>query len=166
MRFNFKYRLLFIFLLMGLNLAGQNILIIERPGTIKNYKYFQGNEIKLRTISNDTVVSGALSLIQDSTVIINNNFELEIDNISTVYRKRWGFSFLQYLSIFGGLAYASINTINGLINNDSPVVPGETLIISGSMVAFGIVLTPLTTRKIKMDNGKWRILILDFDNLE
>lgn len=165
-RFNFKYRLLFIFLLMGLNLAGQNILIIERPGTIKNFKYFQGSQIKLKTISTDTIISGVITLIEDDIIILNQDFSLKITDIKTVYKKRWGFSFLQYLGIFGGLAYVSINTINGLINNDSPVVPSETLIISGSMMAFGIILTPLTTRKIKTANGNWRIIILDFDNLE
>jgi len=150
--------------LLAFHLAGQNALIIERPGTINNYKYFQGSEIKLKTISTDTIISGTISLIEDSIIILNQNFSLKITDIRTVYKKRWGFSFLQYLSIFSGLAYVSISTINGLINNDSPVVPSETLIISGSMIAFGIAVTPLTTRKLKTDNEKWRVIILDFSN--
>ncbi len=150
--------------LAAFNLSGQNALVVERPGTIKNYKYFQGNEIKLRTISTDTTISGTISLIEDSIIILNQSFGLKITDIKTVYKKRWGFGFLQNLSIFSGLAYVSINAINGLVNNDSPVVPHETLIISGSMIAFGIVLTPLTTRKFKIDNKKWRVIILDFSN--
>jgi hypothetical protein len=42
------------------------------------------------------------------------------------------------------------------------MIPEETLVISGSMIVFGIALTPLTTRKYKIDKEKWRVLILDF----
>jgi hypothetical protein len=55
-----------------------------------------------------------------------------------------------------------INTLNGVINDDVPIVPEETLIISGSMIGFGIALTPLTTRRYKIDKEKWRVVILDF----
>ncbi len=55
-----------------------------------------------------------------------------------------------------------VSSINGLINNDSPVIPQESLIISGSLIAGGIALIPLTTRRYKTDNEKWRLKILDF----
>jgi hypothetical protein len=156
------YWIIFYLFLAGLNLSAQNIFVLERPGTIKNYKFYSGDKIKIRTISNDTVISGLISLIYDNSIIIDNKNEIMTGNIAAIYRNRWGYSFLQYLSLFAGIAYVSINTLNGLINSDTPIVPTETLIISGSMIAFGIALSPLTTRKYKIDNQKWRVLILDF----
>jgi hypothetical protein len=151
--------LLFIF---GSNLAAQNIFVLERPGTVKNFKYYQGDNIKIRTISSDTIISGPINRIFDSSIIINNSNEILIADMAAIYKKRWGYGFLQYLTIFAGAAYLGINSLNGIINDDQPVVPQETLIISGSLIAFGLALTPLTTRKFKIDNEKWRIIILDF----
>ncbi len=147
---------------LGFNLGAQNIFIVERPGTIKNYKFYSGDKIKLRTISNDTLISGTISIIYDSSIIIDDANEITIGNIAAIYRKPWGYNFLQYLTVLSGIAYLGISTINGLINSDNPIVPEETLIISGSMIAFGVALTPLTTRKYKIDKEKWRVVILDF----
>jgi hypothetical protein len=148
--------------LLWLCLGGQNILVVEKPGTVSNFKYYEGDKIRLRTIASDSIFSGIITMIGDRSIIIDKSDEISISDIKKIYRKRWGYSFLQYLSIFAGLSYVAINTLNGIINNDVPVVPQETLIISGSMVAFGIALTPLTTRKISTDKEKWRVIILDF----
>jgi hypothetical protein len=156
---------LWIFLLLcslEINLVAQNIFVVERPGTAKNCKYYRGDEIKLKTISTDTIISGTIKIIYDSSLIINYEYEIMAGDIAKIYRKRWGFSFLQYLSVFAGLAYVGINTLNGVINGDDPIVPEETLIISGSMIGFGIALTPLTTRRYKIGKEKWRVVILDF----
>jgi hypothetical protein len=156
-----KYWIFFILCTIGIELVGQNIFVIEKPGTIKNFKFSSGSKIKIKT-SADTVISGIISVISDSSIIINNENEILIGDITAMYRKQWGFNFLQYLSIVAGLAYLGISTINGVINSDVPIVPQETLIISGSMIGFGIALTPLTTRRYKIDKVKWRVVILDF----
>ena len=159
-----RHWIFFLLIIQGFDLAAQNIFVLERPGTIKNYKFYSGDKIKLRTISNDTIISGIITNIHDKSIIINDANEIVSGDMDAIYRKRWGYSFLQYLSLFAGIAYVGINTLNGVINSDKPIVPTETLIISGSMIAFGIALTPLTTRKHKIDNQKWRVLILDFTN--
>ena len=159
-----KFRLISMLCLFCLCLAGQNILVVEKPGTVSNFKYYEGDKIRLRTIAADTLISGTITTIGTSSIIIDKSIEIEITDIKSLYRKRWGYSFLQYLSIFAGLSYVAINTLNGIINNDAPIVPTETLIISGSMVAFGIALTPLTTRKIRTGKEKWRVIILDFQH--
>jgi hypothetical protein len=157
-----QYLIYWLLFLIGSSLAAQNILVLERPGTVKNLKYYQGDKIKIRTIAADTIISGSINRIFDSSIIINNSNEILIADMAAIYKKRWGYGFLQYLTIFAGVAYLGINSFNGIINDDQPVVPQETLIISGSLIAFGFALTPLTTRKFKIDNEKWRIIILDF----
>jgi len=142
--------------------AAQNIFILERPGTVKNYKYYENDQIKLKVISHDTIFSGVLTNINDSSIVINHAHEVFLYDISYMYRKRWGFSLLQKLSLIAGGSYLFVSSINGLINNDSPILPKESLIISGSLIAGGIVLIPLTTRRYPVDNKKWRVKILDF----
>ena len=157
-----KFWIYLILSLLVFKLSAQNIFVLERPGTIKNYKFYSGDNIQIRTISGDTILSGTITLVKDSSLLINYSNEVMIGDIAAIYRKPWGFNFLQYLSLLAGTAYLGISTINGLINSDVPIVPKETLIISGSMIVFGVALIPLTTRKYVIDKEKWRLVILDF----
>jgi hypothetical protein len=153
----------FILLLLLITLANaQNLLILERPGTIKNFKYEVSDIIKIRTLSSDTLLKGVITFINDSIVVINNIQPVAISDIGKVYRTQWGFTFLQGLFLTAGAPYLLISTVNGIINNDEPIVPNETIIISGSLLAAGAAITPLTTRKFRIDNKKWRLRILDF----
>jgi len=110
----------------------------------------------------DSILAGTITKITDTSLIINRVSEVHVKNIYKVHRSRWGYSLLQSLFLSSGLLYVSINTVNGVINNDSPVVPKETLIISGSLVGAGLLLTPLTKQRHKIDNESWRVTILDF----
>jgi len=153
---------LFCFLWNVSDLQTQNILILERPGTIKYFKYEVNDRIKLSTSNPDTTIDGFISLINDSSIIIDRVNEFTLTNISTIIRNRWGFNFLQKLFLTAGIPYLLISSINGVINNDEPMVPEETLIISGGLITAAIAVTPLTSRKHKTDNKKWRVKILYF----
>jgi hypothetical protein len=159
-----KTFLTLIFCLCSLVLISQQIFLLERPGTIKNHKYFVGDKIKIQAHDPDTVIKGRITSMQDSSIIINYATEIFISRIDYVIRTRYGFNLLQRIFLTAGFSYVLIATFNGLINNDSPVIDQQTLIISGSIIAAGILLTPLTSRKHKTDNKKWRVKVLDFDN--
>jgi len=153
----------FIFILIFSYVAiGQNIFILERPGSIKNYKFRENDKIQIGLISRDTIIKGIINEINDSSLIVNYANEILLDDIKYLYRKRWGFTLLQGIFFMTGIPYLAISTFNGIINNDSPIVHSETLIISGSLIAAGIAITPLTSRKHKIDNKRWRVKILDF----
>lgn len=89
-----------ILLFMAFSLSGQNIFVLEKPGTIKNYKFELNDHIKLRTLSTDTTLSGRINSISDSSLIVNYSNEVRINDIATIYRKRWGFGILQKVCFF------------------------------------------------------------------
>ncbi|MCD4663782.1 MAG: hypothetical protein K8R68_00840 [Bacteroidales bacterium] len=135
---------------------------MERPGTIKNYKYRENDYIRIKLESKDTIINGIINNISDSSLIINYANEIFLDDIAAVYKKRWGFTFLQGIFFMTGVPYLAISTLNGIINNDNPIVPPETLLISGSLIVAGIAISPLTSRKHIVDDKRWRVKILDF----
>lgn len=151
-----------MFLLSGSVLA-QNIFLLEKPGTIKNKKYHVGDHIKIRTITKDTIISGVINKLGDSALIVDYNNEVLLSDIQMIYTKRWGFNLLQRIFQISGFSYLGISTLNGLINNDQPMVPEETLIISGGLIAAGFAMVPLANKKHKVDKKKWRVKILVFD---
>jgi len=158
-----KY-LILLSVFISLSVESQNIFVLEKPGRIRNFKFYANDYIKIRTILTDTTIKGQISRVTDSSLIINLTNEIMVSDISKIYTDRWGYKLLQGVFLTSGLIYLSISTINGVINSDHPVVPKETLIISGSLVAAGILLSPLTKRVHKIDNKNWRVIILDFTN--
>ncbi|MCB2219907.1 MAG: hypothetical protein KQI35_05880 [Bacteroidetes bacterium] len=142
----------------------QNILVLEKPGTTHNYKYYADQHLHLQLKKGAFDIGGAIGKISDSSIIFSNGLEVLLNDIGIIYRNRWGFRFLNRVLLTAGIAYLSISTLNGLINADQPVVPSETLIISGSLIASGLLLKPLITRKYKLEDQKWRLVILDFSD--
>lgn len=152
---------LLVFLCLPWILSGQNIFVLEKANKKRNIKYYTGSEISLETSTNKKF-SGRITEIRDSSLIINYQNEVIVSNISRIYRKRWGFGLLQRVSIISGVMYLSISSLNRAINNENPVVSEDALIISGSLILFGILMTPLSKRKHSIDTGQWKVIILDF----
>ncbi|MEZ5199555.1 MAG: hypothetical protein R2764_25215 [Bacteroidales bacterium] len=154
--------ILYFLVCTGINC--QNIFILEKPGTIKYFKYTVNDRIKLKTIGEKTLISGRISKISDSSIVVNSVLEIPLKDIDVIHREQFGFSLLQKVFLSAGIPYLAISMINGAINNDNPIVTEETLIISGSLITAGAALTPLVSRKFKIDNQKWRVKILDFSD--
>ena len=117
---------------------------------------------QIKTADSTEKIEGAIYKITDSSLIVNYGTEVMLKDISTVYRKRWGFNFLQKICLVSGALYISLSALNGIINSDDPLIPDETLKISGGLLIAGILLTPLTTRAHHISPTKWKIKILDF----
>lgn len=144
----------------------QQYLVVQKRGTVKNHKYELNDKLSFQTKKGEFYLKGTLSKITDSTIFIDNLYEIELSNIARVFRQR---SFLKALSkqffIRGGIAYVTIVGINGAINNDCPMIDEQTLIISASMVVIGFALKPFITKKMDVVD-KWQLKVLDFNNLE
>ena len=64
---------------------------------MKNYKYYVNDFVKVKIISSDTIFSGQITKIRDSSIVLDYSNEVFIKDISIVYRKRKGLVFLQGL---------------------------------------------------------------------
>lgn len=138
----------------------QDILLVEKPGTVNNYKYYVNDFVSVKTIFPDTVFSGKISEIRDSSFVISYNNEVFIKNIDAVYRSRYGINLLQKIFLIGGGAYLSLLTINGVISSDTGEINKIPFIVAGSLIVAGIAIIPLKKRKMKTENYKWRIKII------
>lgn len=156
-----KYFLVFA-LILAITASGQNILVLQKAsgGGIRMYR--ENEYISLRTAAKNLKIEGRIVLIEDSCLIIDSRASVLVDDIAAIYRTRRMFSLLQKVSLIGGGMYLAISTLNGVINNDSPIVDNKTLKISGGLIAAGIILTPLTERRHRIAPSRWKVKILDF----
>ncbi len=138
----------------------QKILIIENNRSLKNFKYYPGDEILVKISNMEGRVTDLISDLSDSSVTFEFMGEVELNEILCIYRENWLIKRLWGLSLLGGTAYFGISSFNRLINNQDPVIDSETMIISGSLVAFSFALIPFELRKINT-RGNWQMRIID-----
>jgi len=142
--------------------SAQKILVVENVKSLKNIKYYQGDEIFVKLPGFEDKIFDHIFDLTDSTVIFEIAGEFAFHEIISIYRENRMIQILRKFSLIGGAAYFSLDSFNRLINNDAPVILTETLIISGGIVAFSFALIPFTYRKFNT-GGKWHLRTLDMN---
>ncbi len=145
---------------LSLEAWSQNILVLEKGSGGHIRWYYAGDHIELKTKKGNRI-DGRIREITDSSLIVNVASEVMMSDITTIYRKRHMLDLLQKVTLIGGVLYISLSALNGAINKDSPVVPDETLKISGGLIAAALLLMPFTTRRHEVVGNAWKLKILD-----
>ena len=148
------------FLSLAFPADAQRILLIEKPGKFKNYKYFVGDDIVVKTTPYDQRYEGTIHEITDTSILINFDNEIMLENISIVMRRRWAWSLLSKVTRIAGAGYFMLDVTNRAINGQSPVVTENTMMISAGMVAFSYALVPVHYKRMRRGE-KWRLKVLN-----
>ncbi|NCC71794.1 MAG: hypothetical protein EOM06_00220 [Sphingobacteriia bacterium] len=161
------FKLLFVLLILfPVTGSAQQYLVLQKKNKLKNFKYTEGTSIHLQTLRGNFLVSGEITQIGDTSITIDQKFEIGLTNIGKIYKRRGFFDRLSLLLfIRGGISYFLIDGTNRLINNDYPIVDENTLLISGTMIAVGFALRPLVVRELDIINN-WQLKILNFDEFK
>ena len=158
-----SYVYILLVLAMGLMLSStqaQRVLLIEKPGKFKNYKYFIGNSIVLKTIPYGEKQDGTIHLITDTRIAINFDNEIMLSDIEMIMRPRWGFGLLLRVTRIAGAGYLILDVVNNSINGHPTIVDKNTAMISAGLVAFSYLIVPLQNKRMKAGNP-WRIKVLN-----
>jgi len=143
-------------------IIAQKLLIVENSNTLKNIKYYQGDNIIIKYTGSDGRINDRIFDMTDTSLVFERMGEVNMADISCIYREIIMIDILSGFIMLGGAAYFGIDTFNRLINHDDPVVLSETLIISSGMVVFGAALIPFRYRKIQT-GGKWQMRTIDLN---
>lgn len=143
-------------------IAQKNLLVVEKPGTIKHYTYEAGDEIMLsfETAQQAVTLQGVITQIQDSSILLNQTTAIPLKTIVAVHRRRKGAAFLTELGLKVGIAYFAIEGANGLIHQRKPVIPTRTFYITGGLLASSLTSFFLMKKTLKTDGHKWRVKTL------
>lgn len=149
--------------LIFLSIAGfsQRFLLLEKAGTFKNFKYFEGDNIGFELMNGGRKVTGTITQIQDSVFVVDGQEAFAVNEVKCVFRERFFFSFFGYGAMVAGTFYFTLDVLNRAIQNDSPVVTGDAAIIGGSLVGSGWLLSLLKERSYKVGKDRrWRLKVL------
>jgi hypothetical protein len=140
--------------------AQQRILLLKKKGNPKNYKYFLASEISLRNGFNDRKVTGQIHMITDTSIIVNYNIEVFIDQITWMYRERYFFRLLSPILMVAGGGYFILDGFNRAINKQYPIITENNMLISGVLIGVGLVIKPLGTKRYRIGK-RWELQMLD-----
>lgn len=143
-------------------LFSQRILILEKPGTVKNIKFKTGDELIICKKGEKKKISGEINKINDSVLLINYVNEVYIRDIEFVYKPRGLSGFMSEIGYKAGIAYLLLDITNRLIQAESPVFVNSTMIISGSLIATALLFRSYRLRPYKLGDN-WRLRVIDFD---
>ena len=134
----------------------RSILMLQTKNKNKTVYYKPGEVISFRVGESKRKISGEIIALKDS-VIVFRGFEIRVDKISSLYideKTRWWLRFkIEQLGLLAGGGYLILDVINtGELNN-------ETLVISGSLIAVGLIGKLLIGNRIKI-KGRTRLRIV------
>lgn len=150
--------ILFLILTAG-GLSGQQYLYIKQGNEFPALRYGISDRVKFRTGEDLPWVSGVIREIGSDFLRINNvvyPFEDIIafrsnDELLTIGGTAlWG----------GGVLFTGLALINGVINNDKPVIKGSQLAWGGALVAVGFGMIALAKKDYYREDG-WHWVTID-----
>lgn len=141
--------------------SAQKVLVLENLTLGKSYKFFTGESISVITKDNPKKVSGNLTGILDSSIVISHNYVYNLGEIQVVYKDRLGIQIVSTLLAGFGALFFTLDVVNNVINNDHPTFKSNVAIISASSAAAGGILWIFNQRKCPIAKDKWRLKIID-----
>ena len=164
MGFHKKYFILFLtaFLLISVPGTAQKFLAIDKSGKEKRLRFYVNEKINIRLHDENFFRSGTIDAIGDTSFVFDGkNIPLSDVGAVLVYKNEGGHAFVKELSgklPGGGIFLLLVTAANSLINASYPLVPVSMYIISGSLVAGGFLLRPLTYRVYKAKKHPLKII--------
>lgn len=150
------YILLFLFI--SNFTFSQTMLVVEKPGTVKNYIFEAGQYISIKTKTGEKI-SGPINIIRDSSLVVDFVHELKVSDIQFVFKPRQLMSIFGTAFIGGSIMYIGLDAVNGGMKGKKLSEDSGFLVATG-FFATGVVMKIFSKKKMRIDNEKWRIKIL------
>lgn len=151
-----------VFLLFCQAADAQKVLLLQKPGKTNWFMYNIGDQISVRMGEPEFVVSGKITMIDDSSCMLNYNNPFQLSKVKEVTRTRhflngaWRTFYAATVVYFGG------SILNRSINNESPVIDNTVPIVCGSLAVLGTTAFLFRNHHCKIKDG-WKLKVLDFD---
>lgn len=147
-----------VFVLFGLSLYAQNLLIVDHPGKSKRLRFRSGNTIHL-IHGKHGLLSGEIISIRDSSLIVDH-VSIGLNDIEGVIFNRRLVGTLSSFLKASGVAYIGLDIFNAAVNGDKPIVSLYTLAPPLAVIGGGYLLGAFAQKKY-LRSAKYRFRILD-----
>lgn len=153
-------RLVFIgLLLFSLPGLSQRIMLLEKLGHGKWYRYEMGDDITVQRFRDEERFTGTITSVSDTGFTVDMSTVISIKEVEYVWRKyparkKRG----NYLMIAGGIL-VGITTINNAANNNTVIDPVYVAVGAG-ISAAGLLWRSYSQPRYKV-GSRWKLKVLD-----
>lgn len=150
---------IFLMIIFSLNAYCQQTLVVEKVGTGKIMYFNGGDYISIKAKNPDTVISGYITAIYGSAIMINGNTYFEISDITAVKKEFHGMKLMANFFGLAGIVWFGVTTVNNTLQHDL-IITKENMIITGSLLATAGLFKLFEKKWIRIQ-GRWRVIVLD-----
>ncbi len=153
----------FAFLFVSLNLDAQQYLYLKKKGEVPAFRWEQGAplELKVRNGEEEFWLRGDFVRADSSSIVFGTKIIRKKD-IVALRMDRGLMPFFGKAAMAGSTLFTGVILVNGLINNDRPIIRASTIYIGLGVFAGGFLLDYLGVRKFYMKDG-WYFEHIDFN---
>jgi hypothetical protein len=152
--------------------AAQDILVVEHATRLKRYRIALGDQIELRWRGESSFRRVKLVGLRPDTLLCtsrdgSSEFVIPLEEVEAFRlggRQRTGTnlpSLLGTTAVAAGAGLLIVRTVNGLSQDLRPVLPSSFLLLSGGLIAGGVVIQRLSGPRRLTLGKRWQAKTLD-----
>jgi hypothetical protein len=140
--------------------------VVEKPGTANRHLFKTGDEITLKVKSESVYLTGAIELLLDSSMVVEGH-ALRLSEIEKIKLRRKGELMpkivgLSYKLPIAGILLMLFEGASAEMQNESPLVEENTMVIAGGLIGAGILLGTVKNKNMNLTK-KYIIKIVRFN---
>jgi uncharacterized membrane protein YuzA (DUF378 family) len=157
-------------LFISSGVRGQSFLRISLPklNSVKTYEVFTGEILVYKTRGHVFYESGKILAMYDSTIVLDQDRLIHLRDLKAIRLDKQVHLIKTLTTVFyrGSVGFFSLNTLNNLIINSSPVVSENAAYVSVGLAGVGLLIRETGLKRIRINRNKGlKILHMDFQNL-
>lgn len=155
-----------LFIFASLSLSGQSYLYLEQEGATPDYRWEQGVKIDVLLKNGDEMVwrSGYFEGGDSAGIILGTRY-ISYEQIYGVRYERGLLPFLGTASMAAAGLFTGIFLVNGIINDDSPIIRPGQIGLGVGLFGLGLLSRPFWYKKRMMEDG-YRLRIINIASLD
>jgi hypothetical protein len=165
-----RFSCILILLALGMTAFPQKSLQVTftRFGKLKKYEVFVGNTLEYKLKGRRGFQAQRVSNLQDSLVVLGNDSVITLSRIKKIRIRHHNYHNKLFRTIFtiGAVGYPLLNVVNNALNNNSPLLDQQAMIVSASFLGALFITREMGITRLRITKNKTlRISDVDFNKL-
>jgi hypothetical protein len=169
MKSTLRFTLLFILLCSSSSHAQTRLRIsYDRFGKTHLYEVFKNELFEYKLKGEAFYTSKVIIHMQDSIIVFEDNSVIKLSQLKAIRLRMHNHlvSTFQAAFLIAGIGFVSLNTVNNIILNESPVIDEKAAWISAALVTTSFLIRELGIKRILINTKKTlKIVSVDYHNL-
>lgn len=139
-------------------------ITFTRFGKLKKYEVLVGSTLEYKLKGQHKFLKNRINNLQDSLIILGTESVITLSQIKKIRIRHNNYQNKLFQTIFtaGAVGYPLLNVVNNALNDNSPLLDRQAMIVSGSFLGALLITHELGITRLRI-TGKKHLEIIDTD---